>query len=1157
MAQTYAFRIQAEGLEGFRAQIEAAARSNESLASAWERLRTSSPQLTTALEQARQTSDRVTTSLASQTRELDKAGEGARNLTGKIGQAGFQIQDFAVQVQGGTSAMTAFSQQGSQLLGAFGPGGAIAGAALTVGLLVTQIIAGRDATTQMNDAIKAQADAYKLAEGAAKQWRDGLADETKRVVQLRDYYASLSDARRSYEGRAIQAQQGTMTQAQEDLRAQLTTVIRERVAPGVPATDIMGNATGGEVTRSVVGGDVARYKQVEDALATLRGASRLTEDDLAKLSTRMVDIAGQGMDEFSKQLRAAATELDKQGPRVREISEAIKALDERYRALTGALNENERAQEQGRAGMSEAALAQITADAALVQARIQALRSGGLDELEKVNRAQQEQAEILKELTKQLADYEKALRQAGMAEAQIAEAVAKAKPEYQARISDIVINRSTLEAETKAAEEVHKNRERMAREAERIAKAAAEAAGRNASALDETWSSFWDKTDQKSEERTKREAERAEAEAKAFQQRQAAAVEQFRQTSQDAVGRLAENAFDRLGTGLVNAFLMGEKGAVNFANVARSLFASVAADVAKLALVNPISNSILGSNRPTIDAAMSGGGGSMLSGLGGSIGGISNSLGLGSISGGLNNFTGLLGGFGQVNSNYAPSIAGMSTSEGIASLPANPTQGLSAFGGAGLGMGIGMAGGSIVGSMRGSVNASQNAIIGSALGTGLGYLVGGPMGAAIGGSLGGIASGFLGPTKAGMAARSGGDVGYGIGPNGQLIVNGSGGNRWDAAASVGAIQGQLDAMNQQAVARGLTFSQGTGVVGFGAASRNPTSIDMAGLRLSSTNATVNTALANAGGFQQQIAAADFVTQTYEALTKPERIAAFRASIDSLTQTYDAAIGKARELGLSEASLVEQRDARINRLNEDRQAALTSVDANLMQRRFTLGGNSQAASLTAFDEQARQELRTLKDTLFGLGMEGTQDYADRIARLEQTIADERLAVIKQYGDAAVAAETSKQQAMASASRGLLEQLTFGGMGGLSPEAQYFSGLQALNQSKQALAANATPETISDFSRVAQSVLPVARSFLGTSERYAGLVADVAGTLRGAAPGGDPANLAAVLEMQAGGMDRVEAAILSTGQSSTETLQLVVSELRRLTSQNEALLRRIAA
>lgn len=56
-----------------------------------------------------------------------------RSFQGIAQQAGYQIGDFAVQVQGGTSAVVAFSQQGSQLLGVFGAYGAVAGAALAIG----------------------------------------------------------------------------------------------------------------------------------------------------------------------------------------------------------------------------------------------------------------------------------------------------------------------------------------------------------------------------------------------------------------------------------------------------------------------------------------------------------------------------------------------------------------------------------------------------------------------------------------------------------------------------------------------------------------------------------------------------------------------------------------------------------------------------------------------------------------------------------------------------------------------------------------------------------------------------------------------------------------------------------------------------------------
>ena len=51
---------------------------------------------------------------------------------GKIpfGQIGYQVQDLTTQLQMGTSASVAIGQQGSQLAGAFGPGGAVIGAGI-------------------------------------------------------------------------------------------------------------------------------------------------------------------------------------------------------------------------------------------------------------------------------------------------------------------------------------------------------------------------------------------------------------------------------------------------------------------------------------------------------------------------------------------------------------------------------------------------------------------------------------------------------------------------------------------------------------------------------------------------------------------------------------------------------------------------------------------------------------------------------------------------------------------------------------------------------------------------------------------------------------------------------------------------------------------
>jgi hypothetical protein len=61
-------------------------------------------------------------------------------------QVGYQVQDFAVQVQGGQNALVALGQQGSQLLGIFGPAGAVAGAILAIGTgVVNAVLATQDA----------------------------------------------------------------------------------------------------------------------------------------------------------------------------------------------------------------------------------------------------------------------------------------------------------------------------------------------------------------------------------------------------------------------------------------------------------------------------------------------------------------------------------------------------------------------------------------------------------------------------------------------------------------------------------------------------------------------------------------------------------------------------------------------------------------------------------------------------------------------------------------------------------------------------------------------------------------------------------------------------------------------------------------------------
>ncbi|HBR1625223.1 TPA: tail protein (tape measure) [Klebsiella pneumoniae] len=104
-------------------------------------------------------------------------------LKGSVQQAGYQIQDFIVQVQGGQSALVAFSQQGSQLAGAFGPGGAIVGALIALGTVVAgTLISSLNGGKSAMDALK----------DAAERMNDVISISTQGIAALSDKYANIA-----------------------------------------------------------------------------------------------------------------------------------------------------------------------------------------------------------------------------------------------------------------------------------------------------------------------------------------------------------------------------------------------------------------------------------------------------------------------------------------------------------------------------------------------------------------------------------------------------------------------------------------------------------------------------------------------------------------------------------------------------------------------------------------------------------------------------------------------------------------------------------------------------------------------------------------------------------------------------------------------------
>ncbi|WKM73467.1 tail protein (tape measure) [Klebsiella oxytoca] len=112
---------------------------------------------------------------------VDTGAKSHGNWKNTMQQAGYQVQDFAVQVQGGQSALVAFAQQGSQLAGAFGPGGAVLGAVIAIGsavagTLVASLGKGKNAMEALQDATKTLDDVMTVSSNGVAAFSDKYAE---------------------------------------------------------------------------------------------------------------------------------------------------------------------------------------------------------------------------------------------------------------------------------------------------------------------------------------------------------------------------------------------------------------------------------------------------------------------------------------------------------------------------------------------------------------------------------------------------------------------------------------------------------------------------------------------------------------------------------------------------------------------------------------------------------------------------------------------------------------------------------------------------------------------------------------------------------------------------------------------------------------------
>nr|DAO12156.1 MAG TPA: tail length tape measure protein [Caudoviricetes sp.] len=159
-------------------------------------------------------------------------------------QGGYQIQDFIVQVQGGQSALVAFSQQGSQLASVFSP---VAGAVLTIatviaGSLIASLGNGKNAVDSLKEAIATMDSVVSVSSS-------GVAVYTDKFARLAKVNASVATLMRQ--------------QAQLELQAALSKVSAEVTKA---SSDFIGF---GDSLVSSLGGGYASVKLFNDYMSQL------------------------------------------------------------------------------------------------------------------------------------------------------------------------------------------------------------------------------------------------------------------------------------------------------------------------------------------------------------------------------------------------------------------------------------------------------------------------------------------------------------------------------------------------------------------------------------------------------------------------------------------------------------------------------------------------------------------------------------------------------------------------------------------------------------------------------------------------------------------------------------------------------------------------
>lgn len=235
------------------------------------------------------------------------ASDGFAKFRNAAGQVGFQVQDMVVQIQSGTSAFVAIGQQGSQLAGAFGPGGAVLGAVIALasavgGVLYKSLTEAEGSTKDLEAAQKQLKDTFRQTTSGTLELTDGMIQLTQISKEAAETQLALAQAN------AELISQQTAKAVQEDAKSwetwkastsaaisQYDSLIAKGADVNATLTDLSGTYEGNIVGVNILSQNIAELSDKfgvnqQQALDMIAAQSEFNKQPTAENARKISDI---------------------------------------------------------------------------------------------------------------------------------------------------------------------------------------------------------------------------------------------------------------------------------------------------------------------------------------------------------------------------------------------------------------------------------------------------------------------------------------------------------------------------------------------------------------------------------------------------------------------------------------------------------------------------------------------------------------------------------------------------------------------------------------------------------------------------------------------------------------------------------------------------